>query len=104
MEWMITTGNIHDSKASHEMVDSVRNFSDILADSAYGTPGICGYVFGNTDAIPVICTNKRRGIVPERLPVNRKIGIDLRKEYSRLYTLQMGNRAYILHSIGNNEG
>ena len=70
------------------MVDSVRNFSDILADSAYGTPGISGYVFENTHAIPVICTNKRRGIVPERLPLNRKIGIDLRKEYSRLYTLR----------------
>ena len=36
----------------------------------------------------MIDTNKRRGIVPERLSVNRKIGIDLRREYASLYSLR----------------
>ena len=84
---MITKGNIHDSKVSHEMVDSVRNFSYILADSAYDISDIYDYVFENTHLLPVIDINRRRGIVPERLSVNRKIGIDLRKEHFRLYTL-----------------
>jgi hypothetical protein len=36
--------------------------------------------------IPVIGTNKRRGIRSERLTVNRKIGIDLRKKYSSMHS------------------
>ena len=88
MEWKITKGNIHDSRVSHDMVDSVRNFSYILADSAYDTSDTYDYVFENTHALPVIDTNKRRGIVPERLSVNRKIGIDLRREYASLYSLR----------------
>ena len=40
MDWIITKGNIHDSKVSHEMVVSVRNFSHILGDSAYDTSDI----------------------------------------------------------------
>ena len=27
MEWIITRGNIHDSKVSHDMIDSVKDFS-----------------------------------------------------------------------------
>jgi len=37
--------------------------------------------------IPVIDTNKRSGII-NNMPVNRKIGIDLRKEYDSLYKLR----------------
>ncbi len=88
MDWIITKGNIHDSRVSHEMVDSVRNFSYILGDSAYDTSDIYDYVFENTHSLPIIDTNKRRGIVPERLSVNRRIGIDLRREYSSLYSLR----------------
>ena len=44
-------------------------------------------MFENTHALPVIDTNKRRGIRPERLTMNRKIGIDLRNEYAALYSL-----------------
>ena len=72
---------------SHDMVDSVRNFAFILADSSYDTSEIYDYIFENTHSIPVIDTNRRRGIVPERLSVNRRIGIDLRKEYASLYSL-----------------
>lgn len=32
--------------------------------------------------------NGMRGIRPERLTVNRKIGIDLRREYSSMYSLR----------------
>ena len=101
MEWLITRGNIHDSRLSGDMIDSVRNFSYILSDSAYDTSDTYDYVFENTHALPVIDTNKRRGIVPERLSVNRKIGIDLRREYASLYSLRWGNRADILHLGGD---
>jgi hypothetical protein len=33
-EWIVTRRNIHDSSVSHKMIDSVRNYSYILADSA----------------------------------------------------------------------
>lgn len=88
MEWLITKGNMHDSHVSHNMVDSVRDFSYILADSAYDASDIYDYIFENTHALPVIDTNKRRGIIPNKLPVNRKIGIDLRKEYASMYPLR----------------
>ena len=70
------------------MVDSVRNFSYILGDSAYDTSDTYDYVFENTHALPIIDTNKRRGIIPDRLPVNRKIGIELRREHTALYSLR----------------
>jgi hypothetical protein len=88
MEWIITKGNIHDSRVSHYMVYSVRNFSYIIADSAYDTSDIYDYIFENTYSLPIIDTNRRRGIVPERLSVNRKSGIDLRREYSSIYSLR----------------
>ena len=88
MERIVTRGNIHDSRVSHDMIDSVRDFSYILGDSAYDTSDIYDYVFENTHSIPVIDTNKRRGIVTDRLSVNRRIGIDLRREYSSLYSLR----------------
>ena len=88
IDWIVTRGNTHDSRVSHKMVDSVRNFSYILADSAYDTTEIYDYVFENTHSLPVIDTNRRRGIVQERLSVNRKIGIDLRREYASLYSLR----------------
>ena len=89
VEWLVTKGNIHDSRVSHDMVDSVRNFSHASGDSAYDTPGTYDYVFENTHAFPVIDTNRRRGIVPERLPVNRKICIDLRREHASPYSLML---------------
>ena len=79
---------MHDSRVSHDMVDSVRDFSYILADSAYNTSDIYDYVFENTHSIPVIDTNRRRGIIPEQLSMNRKIGIYLRREYPSLYSLR----------------
>ncbi|MCY0851470.1 MAG: hypothetical protein OWQ34_01885 [Thermoplasma acidophilum] len=36
----------------------------------------------------MINTNRRRGIVPDRLSMNREIDIDLRGEYSSLYSLR----------------
>ena len=88
MKWFVAKGNMHDSHVPHDMVDSVRDFSYILADSAYDASDIYDYIFENTHALPVIDTNKRRGIVDNRLPVNRKIGIELRKEYASLYSLR----------------
>ncbi|WP_010917451.1 transposase [Thermoplasma volcanium] len=70
------------------MVNSIRNFSYILADSAYDASDIYDFVFENTHPLPIIDTNKRGGIIPDRLPVNRKIGIDLRKENASMYPLR----------------
>jgi len=88
MDWLVTRGNMHDSRVSHEMVDSVRNLSYILVDSAYDTSDIYDYIFENTHSLPIIDTNRRRGIVLQGLSVNRKIGIDLRREYASLYSLR----------------
>ena len=44
-------------------------------------------ITSSSTPIPVIDTNMRRGIVPNRLSVNRRIGVDLRREYSALYSL-----------------
>ena len=79
LEWIVTEGNLHDAKVSHDLIDAVRNLSYIPADSAYDTSGIYDYIFENTHCIPVIDTNKRSGIRPERLTVHRRIGIDLRR-------------------------
>ena len=87
-EWIVTKGNIHDSRVSHDLIDSVRNYMYILADSAYDTSEIYDYIFENTHCLPVIDTNKRRGIRSERLTMNRNMGIDLRIEYSSLYSLR----------------
>ena len=62
-EWILTRGNIHDSSVAHEMIDSVRNYRYILADSAYGTSEIYNYIFENAHSLPVIDTNRRRGII-----------------------------------------
>ena len=86
-EWKITRGNMHDSMASHDFIDSIRDFIHILADSAYDTSETYDYVFENTHAIPVIVTNTRRGTVNERLCVIRKIGIILREEHGSIYSL-----------------
>ena len=88
MDWIVTKGNIHDSRVSHDRVDSVRNFSYILAESAYDTSDIYDYIFENSHSMPIIDTNRRRGIVTDRLSVNLRIGINLRREYSSLYSLR----------------
>lgn len=41
------------------MVNSIRNFSYILADSAYDASDIYDFVFENTHPLPIIDTNKR---------------------------------------------
>ena len=87
-EWVITRGNIHNLSVSHEMIDSARNYRYILADSAYDTSEIYDYISENAHSLPVIDTNQRRGIIDDRLTVNRKIGIELKKEYSSMYSMR----------------
>ena len=81
---LVTRGNIHDSSVSHDSVDSVVNLAYILADSGYDTSEIFDYTFENSHSIPVIDIKGGRGIVPQRRSVNRRIGTDLKKEYSSL--------------------
>ena len=66
----------------------IRYFKYILIDSAYDTPEMYDYVFENTNATPGVDTNTRRGIVTDRLSVNREIYIDVRKEHGSIYSLR----------------
>ncbi len=76
----MTTTSVYDKNIAFEMIDSVRNYNYILMNAAYDSSDIYNYIFGNTHAIPVINTNRRRGIVEDRLTFNRKLGIALRKK------------------------
>ena len=88
MEWKITTASVYDKNMAVEMIDSVRNYNYILMDAAYDSSDIYDYIFENTHAMPVIDTNRRRGIVQDRLTFNRKQGITLRKKESSRYKLR----------------
>jgi hypothetical protein len=70
------------------MIDSVRNYNYILMDAAYDSSDVYDYIFENTHAIPVIDTNRRRGIIEDRLTFNRKLGIALRKKEASRYKLR----------------
>ena len=70
------------------MIDSVRNYNYILMDAAYDSSDVYDYIFENTHSIPVIDTNRRRGIVENKLTYNRKLGIALRKKESSRYKLR----------------
>jgi SRSO17 transposase len=70
------------------MMDSIRNYSYILADSAYDTSEIYDCIFENAHSLHVIDTNRRMGIIKDRLTVNRKIDIELKKEYSSMYSMR----------------
>jgi len=74
-EWIITRGSIHDSRVSHYLIDSIRDFQYILADSAYDSAEICDYIFENTHSMPVIDANGRTGI-------------QIRKNDSGMYSLR----------------
>ena len=63
MECKINTASVYDKNMAFEMIDSVRNYNYILMDPAYDSSNIYDYIFENTHAIPVIDTNRRRGIV-----------------------------------------
>ena len=89
MEWKITRGNIHDSRVSHDMVNSVRSYVYILADSSYDTSEIYDYIFENTHSTSVIDTNRKRIIETERLPMNIRVNIDIKRKYTSLYSLRL---------------
>ena len=57
-------------------------------DTAYDSSDIYDYIFENTHAMPVIDTNRRRGIVENKLSYNRKLGIVLGKKESSRYKLR----------------
>ena len=57
-------------------------------DAAYDSSDIYDYIFENAHAVPVIDTNKRRGIVEDKLTYNRKLGIAIRKKESSRYKLR----------------
>ena len=87
-EWKVTTASVYDKNMASEMIDSVRDYNYILMDAAYDSSDIYDYIFENTHAVPVIDTNRRRGIVEDRLTYNRKCGISIRKKESSRYKLR----------------
>ena len=82
-------GNIHDSNVSHYLIDSVRDFQYVLADSTYNSSEIYDYIFEITHSMPVIDTNRRRGIILEKLIMNRYIGFEIRKNHWGMYSLRL---------------
>ena len=57
-------------------------------DAAYDSAGIYDYIMDNTHSIPVIDTNRRRGIVPDNLTFSRKQGILIREREKARYRLR----------------
>ena len=99
--WKITTASVYDKNIAFEIIDSVRDYNYIMMDTAYDSSDIYDYIFENSHAIPVIDTNRRRGIVEDRLTYNRKIGISIRKKESSRYKLrwEIGRTFSILKEI-----
>ena len=87
-EWKITTASIYDKNIAFEMIDSARNYNYILMDAAYDSSDIYYYIFENTHAIPVIDTNRRRGIIENKLTYNRKLSIAIRRKESSRYKMR----------------
>lgn len=84
----MTTASIHDSIMAFPMIDSVRGHEYILMDAAYDSSGIYDYAIDNAQGVPVIDTNRRRGIVPDNLAFNRKQGIIIRETEKARYRLR----------------
>ena len=57
-------------------------------DATYDSSDPYDYIFDNIHAIPVIDTNRRRGIVENKLTYSRKLGIGIRKKESSRYKLR----------------
>ena len=87
-EWKITTASVYERNIAFEMIDSVRDYNYILMDAAYDSSDIYDYIFENSHAVPVIDTNRRRGIVEDKLTYNRKLGISIKKKDSSKYKLR----------------
>ena len=88
VEWRMTTASIHDSTVAREMIDAVRGHGYILMDAAYDSSEIYDYVMENTHAIPVIDTNRRKGIATHNMAFNRKQGIITREREKSRYRLR----------------
>ena len=59
------------------LINTLKEYSYLLMDAAYDFSDIYEYVFENTNCIPVIDTNKRRGIIESRLSDARRRGIKI---------------------------
>ena len=59
-----------DENIAFEMLDSVRDSRYTLMEAEYDFSDIYDYIFENTHALPVIDTNRRRGIIEDRLTYN----------------------------------
>ncbi|MCL4447839.1 MAG: transposase [Thermoplasmatales archaeon] len=88
VEWEITTASVSDKNIAFSLIYSVRNYEFIMMDKAYDSSDIYEYIFNNTHSSPLIDTNRRRGIVEERLSSARKNGIEIRKMESSRYSLR----------------
>jgi hypothetical protein len=87
-EWEITTASVSNKNIAFPLIDSVLDFEYIIMDKAYDSSDIYGFIFNNTHSSPLIDTNRRRGIVDEKLSMSRKNGIEIRKMESSKYSLR----------------
>ena len=77
-DWMTTTAAVHDSTVAKAQIDSGQGYKYFLADSAYDSQQVYRYIFDRSSMIPVIDTNKRKGISLEKQSQARWLGIQLR--------------------------
>jgi len=88
VEWNVTTASLHDKNISFPLINTLKDYSYLLMDAAYDSSDIYEYVFENTNCIPIIDTNRRRGIIESRLSDARRRGIEIRKEEASRYSLR----------------
>ena len=84
-DWMTTTAAVHDSTVAKAQIDSGQGYKYFLADSAYDSQQVYRYIFDRSSMIPVIDTNKRKGISLEKQSQARWLGIQLRQIYAEKY-------------------
>lgn len=105
VEWEITSTSVFDKNMAFPLIDSIRDYQYIMMDKAYDSSDTYEYVFNNTHSSPLIDTNRRRGIVEERLSHARREGIKIRKEEASRYSMrwEIERTFAILEDILNSE-
>jgi hypothetical protein len=76
-DWIINSAAVHDSAMAKSQIDSTRRYRYFLAGSVYDSQQIYRYIFDLSSLIPVIDTNKRKGISLEEQSQARWLGIQL---------------------------
>ena len=96
--WMVTTAAVHDSTVAKKQIDSGEGYRYFLADSAYDSQQIYRYIFDHSSMIPVIDTNKRRGISLKKSKSSSLVGYSVETSVCRKVQKALGNRKNKQHT------